>query len=105
MISSDMIRGYVDVMILYFLMEKPSYAYELSRKIRQQTEEKYVLKETTLYSALNRLEQADYVASYPDESSGKRRTYYRLLESGQEYYEEKCQEWELIKQVIERFIR
>ena len=105
MISSDMIRGYIDTMILYFLMDRPSYAYELSRQIRQRTQEKYILKETTLYSALSRLQQAGYVASFSDEASGKRRTYYRLLEAGRDYYEEKCREWELIKQVIERFIR
>lgn len=105
MISSDVIRGYVDIMILYFLMDQPAYAYDLSRRIRQRTREKYSLKETTLYSALNRLEQAGYIDSFIDQTSGKRRTYYRINQSGQAYYQAKCQEWALLKDVIERFIR
>ena len=51
-ISSDVIRGYNDTIILFLLMKKPSYGYEISKQIRQISEEKYVIKETTLYSAL-----------------------------------------------------
>lgn len=105
MISGDLIRGYVDAMILYLLYDGPSYAYELSKRIRRQTEEQYQLKETTLYSALSRLERDGYVDSYRDESSGKSRTYYRINGQGRDYYEQKCTEWALLKSVMERFIR
>ena len=30
-ISSDVIRGYNDTIILYLLLDKPSYGYEISR--------------------------------------------------------------------------
>lgn len=53
-ISSDVIRGYNDTMILYLLWEKPSYGYEISKQIKQISGEKYVIKETTLYSAFTR---------------------------------------------------
>ena len=39
-ISSDVIRGYNDIMILYLLIENPSYGYEISKNIKQMTEEK-----------------------------------------------------------------
>ena len=104
-ISSDVIRGYTDTMILYFLREEPSYAYSLSKQIRLRTEEKYVIKETTLYSAMNRMEKGGYIQSFPRVAeNGKKRTYYRITESGEKYYSEKCAEWELTKDVIERFI-
>ena len=32
-ISSDVIRGYNDTMILYLLLEQPSYGYEISKRI------------------------------------------------------------------------
>ena len=56
-ISSDVIRGYNDTMILFILMEEPSYGYEISKKIRALSEEKYIIKETTLYSAFTRMEK------------------------------------------------
>lgn len=106
-ISSDVIRGYNDTMILYLLLEKPSYGYEISKQIKSLSEEKYVIKETTLYSAFTRMEKNGYVESFSDEdlSNGKKRTYYRITEAGRAYYQEKCAEWNLTKEVVEKFIK
>ena len=105
MISSDVIRGYNDTMILYLLMEAPSYGYEISKRIKELSEEKYIIKETTLYSAFSRMETNGYITSFIDESSGKRRTYYSITESGRCYYREKCEEWNITKQVVNQFIK
>ena len=106
MISSDVIRGYNDTIILYLLLEGDSYGYEISKNIKEISDEKYIMKETTLYSAFNRLESNGFIESfYGDETFGKRRTYYRITPSGLAYYKEKCGEWELTKDVINRFIK
>ena len=105
-ISSDVIRGYNDTIILYLLLDKPSYGYEISKQIKNLSEEKYIIKETTLYSAFTRMEKNGYVESFSsEENGGKRRTYYRITEKGRNYYKEKCDEWHLTKEVIERFVR
>ena len=95
-ISSDVIRGYNDTIILYLPLDKPSYGYE-----------KYVIKETTLYSAFTRLEKNGYITSFSssDNASGKRRTYYQITNSGGEYYRMKCEEWKLTLDVVSKFIR
>ena len=106
MIGSDAIRGYTDTMILYLLLDAPSYGYEISRRIREITEGRYVMKETTLYSAFNRLEKHGFISSFPgNESNGKRRTYYRLTDAGLAYYRSKCMEWVITQDVVARFIR
>jgi len=105
MISSDVIRGYNDTIILFLLLDEPSYGYEISKKIRSLSNEKYIIKETTLYSAFTRLEKNGYIeAFYGDETGGKRRTYYRITKAGRDYYNEKCEEWALTKEVVEKFI-
>ena len=105
MISSDVIRGYNDTIILYLLQQNPSYGYEISKKIRMISEEKYIIKETTLYSAFTRMEKNGYLESFSgNETGGKRRTYYRVTEEGKLYYEEKCKEWEVTKEVVDKFI-
>lgn len=103
-ISSDIIRGYNDTMILHLLWEAPSYGYEISKQIRMRTNEKYIIKETTLYSAFTRLEKNGYIESYEDSSSGKKRTYYAITDLGREFYRDRCEEWELTKEVVELFI-
>lgn len=106
MISSDVIRGYNDTIILYLLKQEPSYGYEISKQIRQISEEKYVIKETTLYSAFTRMEKNGYIESFfGNETRGKRRTYYRITEEGLQYYQEKCEEWAVTKEVIDKFVR
>ena len=106
MISSDVIRGYNDTMILFLLLQEPSYGYEISRKIREISEGRYVIKETTLYSAFSRLEKNGYIESfYSDETTEKKRTYYRITHGGMEYYREKCEEWYLTRSVIDLFVR
>lgn len=67
-ISSDVIRGYNDTMILYLLWEKPSYGYEISKQIKTLSDEKYVIKETTLYSAFTRMEQTDTLSRSPTQT-------------------------------------
>ena len=108
MISSDVIRGYNDTIILCLLLAGPSYGYEISRRIRTISEEKYIIKETTLYSAFTRMEKNGFIESFykeDEESGGKRRTYYRITDAGRTYYREKCEEWNLTQDVIGRFIQ
>ena len=105
-ISSDVIRGYNDIIILYLLLNDPSYGYEISKQIRTLSEDKYIIKETTLYSAFTRMEKNGFIESFVDQdlAGGKKRTYYRITPAGREYYRAKCEEWTLTKEVIEKFI-
>ena len=68
--------------------------------------EKYIVKETTLYSAFTRMEKNGYITSFPGvgENGGKKRTYYQITDEGRLYYQSKCEEWALTKEVIEKFI-
>lgn len=104
MISSDVLRGYNDTIILSLLMEGDSYGYEVVREIEERSGGIYQMKETTLYSAFTRLQKNGYVLSYyGDETFGKRRTYFQITEAGKQYYREKCAEWALTKELINRF--
>lgn len=106
MISSDVLRGYNDSILLSILLKGDSYGYEISKEIKRISDENYVMKETTLYSAFNRLEKNGYIESYfGDETYGKRRTYFRITDAGKNYLTEKCREWELTKEVINKFLK
>lgn len=105
MISSDVIRGYNDPLILSILRDGDSYGYEISKQIREISEEKYIIKETTLYSAFTRMQKNGYIESYPgDETFGKKRTYYKITPAGLDFYLAKRQEWEITQEVVNKFI-
>ena len=104
-ISSDIIRGYIDVMILRVLLDGDSYGYEISKRITDISENRYTIKETTLYSAFSRLEKLGYLRSYPGSySGGRERTYYKLTNEGLRYYRHKCAEWLVMQNLISKFI-
>ena len=104
MISSDVIRGYNDTIILFMLKQRDSYGYEISKRIAEQTDGNYIIKETTLYSTFARLQKKGYISAYSGaETNGRKRTYYKITPAGIRYYQEKCNEWKLTKDVINRF--
>ncbi|WP_459129672.1 PadR family transcriptional regulator [Guggenheimella bovis] len=106
MITSDAMRGFNDLLILSLLAEGDSYGYALSKTIQDLSEGKYTMKETTLYSALNRLVSLNAIEGYQGELSfGKSRTNYRITEEGRRLLSEKLQEWKDIETLIEQIIR
>lgn len=106
MIGADAIRGYVDLMVLSLLRTRPSYAYELAQQITAVAGDDYAIKQTTLYSAVKRLESAGFVTSFAGSSgSGKPRTYYQIAPEGMSHLSEKLAEWEITKSVVDRFAK
>ncbi|MCL1823987.1 MAG: PadR family transcriptional regulator [Oscillospiraceae bacterium] len=105
MISSEVIRGYIDLIILCVLRGGESYGYEIGKSVREITEGEYSIKETTLYSAFSRMEKAALIESFPGSiTHGKPRTYYRITAKGRVFTEEKREEWEFTKKIITKFI-
>ena len=104
MISADAIRGYIDLIVLSLLQRQPSYAYEIAKTISEVSEEAYSIKQTTLYTALKRLEASGLTESFTDVSGiGKTRTYYRLTPLGATHLSDKLAEWEDTKNLVDRF--
>lgn len=104
-IASDLIRGHIDTIILAQLMVEDSYGYQINRAIRLKTENKYELKEATLYSAFKRLEDINFIQSYwGDESTGARRRYYTITPSGREAYNNLLLDWKNAKTLIDRLV-
>lgn len=72
-ITSDLIRGNTDTIILAQLRLGDSYGYKINKAIQRKTRSQYELKEATLYTAFRRLEENGYISSYwGDESTGAR---------------------------------
>jgi len=104
-IASDLIRGSTEIIILARLIKKDSYGYEINKSILEKTNNTYELKEATLYTAFRRLEDIGMITSYwGDENSGARRRYYKITESGKNYYTQSKTEWESSQKIISKLI-
>lgn len=104
-ISSDLLRGNTDTMILKLLMTGDKYGYEISKLIYSNSGGKYELKEATMYSSLKRMEKEGNIISYwGDETQGGRRRYYRITDKGKTTYVENKKNWEYAKRILDQLL-
>ena len=104
-ISSDLLRGHTDTMILKLLISGDKYGYEISKLIHANSNGEYDLKEATMYSSLKRMENDGCIASYwGDETQGGRRRYFRITDKGQGLYLENKHNWEYAKGILDQLL-
>jgi PadR family transcriptional regulator, regulatory protein PadR len=104
-ISSDLIRGHTDTIILKLLSEGDKYGYEISKLVHSGSNGEYELKEATMYSSLKRLEHEGSIISYwGDETQGGRRKYYQITDKGKEVYEDNKKQWEHAKRILDHLL-
>ncbi len=104
-LSSDLLRGHTDTIILKLLAGGDKYGYEITKLVHEHSEQLYELKEATMYSSLKRLENDGHITSYwGDESQGGRRKYYRITASGRELYKGNKQNWDYAKQILDELL-
>ncbi|MBR6955345.1 MAG: helix-turn-helix transcriptional regulator [Clostridia bacterium] len=104
-LSSDLLRGYTDTIILRRLAEGESYGYRINREITALSGGAFELKEATLYTAFRRLENAGWICSrWGDEESGARRRYYRMTPEGEEKLKKDCGTWRETRELLNRLL-
>lgn len=104
-VTSDLIRGHTETIILANLEKHDSYGYEINKQIQLITDGEYELKEATLYTAFRRLEAAGMITSYwGDEATGARRRYYKITPEGIKQLEKNRREWKNAKRLIDSMV-
>ena len=104
-ISSDLIRGHIDTIVLGMLADVDRYGYEICKQVTMLSDGEYELKEPTLYSAARRMEQQGLIRSYwGEESQGGRRKYYAITDEGTAAYRRNLEEWNRAQTLIERLL-
>ena len=67
-----MIRGYLDSIILRFVLEKDRYGYEILKEISLRTDQRFQIKEATLYAVFQ-----------------EKKEYYVIIVETADYFSEK----------------
>lgn len=104
-ITSDLLRGHTETIILAQLAQDDSYGYEINKSVKLLTQGNYELKEATLYSAFRRLEEQGLIQSYwGDQDSGARRRYYTITVDGRRALRRNRDDWKEAKLMIDSLI-
>lgn len=104
-LSSDLLRGHTDTMILKLLLSGDKYGYEINKLILVNSDNQYELKEATMYSSLKRLEKEGSIDSYwGDATQGGRRKYYTVTSVGKNTYKQNKVNWKQAKKILENLL-
>ena len=92
-------RGLLDVCVLSAIEDEESYGYQIIKDLTPCIE----LSESTLYTILKRLEQADMLTVRSAEHNGRLRKYYRITTAGRKRIEAFKEEWREVMSIY-RFV-
>lgn len=90
-------RGLLDVCVLAAIKSEESYGYKIIKDVKPYVE----LSESTLYTILKRLENADMLTVRTAEHEGRLRKYYRITENGLKRISEFREDWNRILRIYQ----
>ncbi len=105
--KNDVLQGTLDLMVLRTLQTMgPQHGFGLAKRILQVSEGILDLNQGTLYPALLRLEQREWIKSSWGVSENNRKAkFYELTRKGERQVEAEQQRWERTVSLMERFLR
>ncbi len=103
-ISSDLIRGHIDTIILHTLLSGDKTAQQIIDSVELDSDKKYQLNQATLYSSLKRLEKLKYLNSYWYDYDKGRRKFFQITESGRNFVNENLISWTFSRSIIDKLV-
>jgi PadR family transcriptional regulator PadR len=103
--SSDdriaLLQGTLDLLILKTLVPGPCHGQGVARAIQRQSEEVFFVEHGSLYLALQRLEDKEWISAEWGLSENNRRArFYSLTPTGREQLVEKTSEWQRLTRAM-----
>lgn len=77
-------KGVLELLVLKLICDGPTYGYELLQRLKERSENRFVLKEGTLYPILYRLEDEGLIAAKWSQGQGRTapKKMYEATEAG-----------------------
>ncbi|MGH9732155.1 MAG: PadR family transcriptional regulator [Candidatus Acidiferrales bacterium] len=97
----ELLQGTLDMLIMKALALGEMHGLGISRRIEQITKGTFQVKPGSLFPALHRMEEEDWLSSSWGESENNRRAkYYQLTKKGRRQLETETQRWGRISLAI-----
>ena len=104
-LEADMVQGTLDLLVLKTLAAGPAHGHTIANAIEQRSEDVLQVEHGSLYPALHRLEDREWIASFWGTSENNRKAkYYRLTATGRKQLTDQTNRWEQLVQAIGRIL-
>lgn len=102
----DQLQGALDLLILKMLARGPLHGYGLAQRIQQASEEALRVEEGSLYPALHRMEQLEWIeAEWKATENSRRAKYYKLTCQGRKQLAREQENWSRITGAVSKILR
>jgi transcriptional regulator len=92
--ASDVLRGTLDLLILKTLALEPMHGWGISQRIQTHSHSVLDVNQGSLYPALQRLEQREWIDSeWRTTDNNRRAKYYRLTAKGKKALSAETESW------------
>src|ERR1700761_1438934 len=96
-----LLQGTLDLLILKSLVFGPCHGQGIARAIQRQSEDVFLVEHGSLYVALQRLEDKDWISAKWGVSENNRKArFYSLTQKGREQLTEKTGEWRRLTRAV-----
>lgn len=100
-LSSEMLKGTLDMMILRTLSTGDAHGHTIAKVIERTSEDVLEVEQGSLYPALHRLENRGWLSSYWGASENNRKAkYYRLTAAGRRRLTLETSRWRQMARAI-----
>ena len=100
-VKADLLQGTLDMLILRAVSLGPLHGYGIIQRIRQMSEEMINVEQGSLYPALYRIEQRDWLTSEWDTNeTGRRAKFYSLTRAGRRQLKVEEESWDRLALAI-----
>jgi PadR family transcriptional regulator PadR len=104
--AKDQLQGALDLLILKTLARGALHGYAVAQRIQQVSDEVLRVEEGSLYPALHRMEQADWIsAEWRVTGTGRRAKYYKLTATGRQQLAREEEAWGRVAGAVAKVLR
>lgn len=104
--GKDQLQGALDLLILKILARGALHGYGLAQRIQQISEDALRVEEGSLYPALHRMEQLEWIeAEWKPTENGRRAKYYKLTPTGRKQLAREQEQWSRVAGAVEKVLR
>ena len=99
--KSDLLQGTLDMLILKVAALGPVHGYAIAKRIQQITSDVLQVQQGSLYPALHRLENRDWLtADWKLTESGREAKFYKLTAKGRKQLEAESDNWDRLSAAV-----
>jgi PadR family transcriptional regulator PadR len=105
-LQGEVLQGTLDLLILQTLILGPAHGHTITHVIEHRSDEVLQVEHGSLYPALHRLEDREWIASFWGTSENNRKArYYRLTPKGRKQLIQQTGRWEQLVRAINRVLK